>query len=284
MKHFVVLVLLCTLLGTGSALGQGPEKIRLASWNIRWQSDMDIEKGNGWSKRFEPIANVIRFYDFDIVAIQEGSSSKWEDLAPLLKEYTFVETESTEHNPILFRSDMFKLLDKGRFYLSETPEKKSKSWDSKHNRYCFWAKLQKDTTVFFVFSTHFDYHGKIARLEGAKVVLQHVPSITNGAPYIIAGDFNSIEGSSPYEVLMSIPGIQDAKRVAQFTHIVKNSYNYFDPGRNSKWDFDHIFVNGIAVSRYGVLNETYYDGETIRYPSDHSPIMMVFDIPQKEGK
>ncbi|WP_407455935.1 endonuclease/exonuclease/phosphatase family protein [Fibrobacter sp.] len=281
MKHFSAFLLGCLLLvEVGTSYAQKVEKISFASWNIRWQSESDIENGNAWKKRFEPIANVIRFYDFDIVAMQEGSASKRDDLAPLLNDYVFIEIDSTEHNPILIKKDMFKLLDKGKFYLSETPEKKSKSWDSKHNRFCLWAKLQKDSTQFFVFNTHFDYHGKTARTEGAKVMYQWIPSIAANTPYIAAGDFNSVEGSVPYEILMSIPGIKDAKDVAQFTHIVKKSYNYFDPYRNSKWDLDHVFVDSrIPVYRYGVLNEMYFDGESYRYPSDHSPIMMVFELP-----
>lgn len=284
MRHLVVLTILCALLGAGSALGQGVEKIRFASWNIRWQSDGDVENGNAWKKRFEPIANVIRFYDFDIVAVQEGSPSKRDDLAPLLKDYTFIETDSVEHNPILVKKDLFKVLDKGRFYLSETPDIRSKSWDSKHYRHCTWAKLQKDSTLFFVFNTHFDYHGKTARTEGAKVIYQRLPNMAGHTPYILAGDFNSIEGSNPYDILTSIAGIHDAKNAAEFIHIVKKSYNYFDPAKYSKWDFDHIFVGpGISVFRYGVLNETYYDGETYRYPSDHSPILTVFEIPAANG-
>ena len=230
MKTFSTFLWGCLLfLGTGICLAQNQEKITFASWNIRWQSDDDVKNGNAWKKRFEPIANVIRFYDFDIIAMQEGTAGKRDDLAPLLKDYTFIEIDSTEHNPILIKKDKFKLLDKGKFYLSLTPEKKSKSWDSMHKRFCLWAKLQKDSTTFFVFNTHFDHRGKVAKNEGAKIIYQWIPSIAQSTPYIISGDFNSVEGSVPYEILMSIPGIKDAKDVAQFTHIVKKALTTLTP-------------------------------------------------------
>jgi len=279
-KKLIFLFFCIWLIGQSYAFGQSLERLKFASWNIRWQSDGDVEQGNAWKKRFEPIANVIRFYDFDIIAIQEGSQSKLNDIAPLLEDYDIIETEETKHNPILIKKGNLKLLDKGRFYLSKTPKKKSKSWDSKHARYCVWVKLQKDDIIFFVFNTHFDYHGKEAQSESAKMMNLFIPAISNNATYIIAGDFNAAEGSNPYNILVSTQNIQDARHVADFVHVTKQSYNYFDPQKYSKWDLDHIFTSqDIRIHRYGVLNETYYDGETFRYPSDHSPIMAIMELP-----
>lgn len=267
-------------IGVESGFCQTAEMLKFGIWNIRWQSGNDKQEGNAWEKRIEPISNVIHFYDFDILGIQEGSEGKLKDLAPFLTDYTLIEMEKTKHNPIAIKKGAFQILDQGRFYLSKTPEKKSKSWDSKHNRYCVWVKLQKKDFVFYVFNTHFDYHGKAARLESAKLMNTFIPSITQGKPYILAGDFNSVEGSNVYEVLMNIPRVQDARHAAQFSYVPKNSYNYFDPTKFSKWDLDHIFTDSIfSIYRYGVLNETYYDGETYRYPSDHSPILMIFKYP-----
>jgi hypothetical protein len=62
---------------------------------------------------------------------------------------------------------MFSVVDFGRFYLSKTPEKKSKSWDSKHTRNCTWAKLEFNQDTIYIFNVHFDYHGKDAQRESA---------------------------------------------------------------------------------------------------------------------
>jgi len=255
-------------------------RLTFATWNTRWQSQEDVEKGDNWKKRVEPIVNVIRFFDFDIVAMQENSAAKQRDLEPLLTGYEFIQNDTMEYNPIVIKKGMFKVLEKGRFYLSKTPYIKSKSWDSKNYRYCTWAKLQKDSSVFYVFNTHFDYHGKIAKEESAKLLNQVIPSMVKESAYILAGDFNSTEGSKAYNTLVSSSYIKDSKHLAEVVHLVKNSYNYFDPMRVSKWDLDHIFVApGTKVFRYGVLNETYFDGETYRYPSDHSPIMVIMESP-----
>ncbi len=287
MKNFNIILSLPIILSFSTILFAQEntiEKLRLASWNTRWQSEEDIAKGDSWSKRVKPISDIIRFYDFDIICIQENSAGKQRDLAPYLKDYNFIQNDSMEYNPILVKKD-FQVLEKGRFYLSKTPWKKSKSWDSKHARYCTWAKIRKDNRIFFVFNTHFDYHGKNAKIESAKLMNKIIPNMTNGSPYFLAGDFNSTENSQAYNILVSSPNIKDAKLLATFVYQPKKSYNYFDPNRFSKWDLDHIFVGpNITIHRYGVLNETYYDGEIYRYPSDHLPVMIIanFKISQKK--
>jgi hypothetical protein len=61
--------------------------------------------------------------------------------------------------------------------------------------------------------------------------------------------------------------MNDAKKIAEVSIAPNGSYNYFDPSKFSEWQFDHIFVApGTKVKRFGILNETYYDGEKFRYP------------------
>ncbi len=246
------------------------------SWNIRWEGKDDAKKGDAWEKRFTPIANVIRFHDFDIIGIQEGSKGKLEKIAPLLKEYAIIRNEINEENPILYKKTLFKLLDKGRFYLSEKPNTRGKGWDAQRVRFCTWAKMQTGENIFYIFNIHFDYRGNQAKKESVELIKRMVPAIAQGFPFFLAGDFNLAESSSGYKNLAQ-PPFQDAKHIADFTYEPKKSYNYFDPQRYSLWDLDHVFINkGMHILRYGVLNETYYDGEKYRYPSDHQPLLIKF--------
>ena len=275
--------ILLTLLIFAVGIFANPDSSRITltygSWNIRWQGNDDVKNGDGWKKRIEPLTNVIRFYDYDIIGLQEGSINKNGDIKPYLTDYDFIQNDPDEHNPILIKKNKFKVLKHGRFYLSETPFKKSKSWDSKHVRYCSWAELEIADVQFFVFNTHFDYHGKKAKLESAPIILKMIEFFSEEKPFILAGDFNSSENSKAYGILVSHPNIKDARYTADFAHQPRNSYNYFDPNRYSPWDLDHIFVNPqIHVFRYGILNETYYDGERFRYPSDHQPLFMKFGL------
>ncbi len=279
MKRFAIVILLLFVQIAVSGESSNREFLTLASYNIRWQSAGDAENGDAWSKRKRPIADLIRFYDFDIVGIQEGSASKNAALRELLPGYEFLTLDSNDANPLLVRKGMFRVRRAGRFYLSSNPGKRQKGWDAKHIRYCNWFELEFEGKRFFVFNTHFDYHGKKAKLESARFVPEKVQSIAREKPFLFSGDFNSAAASQPYELLTSSGILLDAKSRAEFSYEVKKSYNYFDPQKYSPWDLDHIFTNSLVhIHRFGVLNDVYYDGEKFRYPSDHSPLVVVFRL------
>ncbi|WP_297701671.1 endonuclease/exonuclease/phosphatase family protein [uncultured Fibrobacter sp.] len=253
-------------------------ELRYASWNIRWEDPRDVENGDAWEKRKEPIANVIKYHDFDIVGLQEGSPYRLKQLMELLPEYDIILSDTMEYNPIIIKKGLFTVVDYGRFYLSKTPEKKSKSWDSKHARYCTWAKLKFQQDFLYIFNVHFDYHGKDAQAESAKLMSRKIYSMAGNTPFIFAGDLNFTSTSKSYKNLETSVMV-DAQKIAEFTSTPNGSYNHFDPSRFGIWQLDHIFVApGTKVKRFGILNETYYDGEKFRYPSDHSPVTIRFEL------
>ena len=196
----------------------------------------------------------------------------------ILPEYEIILSDTMEFNPIVVRKGMFSVAEFGRFYLSKTPEKKSKSWDSKHARYCTWAKLKFNQDSLYIFNVHFDYHGKDAQAESAKLMNRKIFSMAGKTPFIFAGDLNFTNISKSYQNLD--PHVMKDSRTSADTAIAPNgSYNYFDPGRSSEWTFDHVFVSPqIKVRHYEILNETYNDGERDRYPSDHSPVTILFEL------
>lgn len=256
------------------------ERIRYATWNLRWEDKKDIENGDAWEKRKGPISDIIQFNDFDIIGTQENSADHAAELMELLPSYEIIQIDSLEDNPILLKKGMFKILESGRFYFSKTPEVRSKSWDSRRVRFCTWVKLQRAQKEFFVFNVHFDYRGKDAQAESSKLMNKKILSIAKNSPFIFAGDLNFVYASDSYKLLGNCIKMNDAKDVAEFAYRPNGSYDYFDPQKFSKWQFDHIFVSpNVKVYRYGILNETYHDGEKFRYPSDHLPIMAVIDIP-----
>ena len=252
-------------------------ELSYASWNIRWESAKDIEEGNAWEKRKEPIANIIKDHDFDIIGLQEGSPPRLKQLMELLPDYEIIVSDTMEFNPIVVRKGMFAVADFGRFYLSKTPEKKSKSWDSKHARYCTWAKLVFNQDTLYIFNVHFYYHGKDAQRESALLMNKKILAMAKEAPFIFAGDLNFTADSKSYKNLGTCIKMNDSKDVADSTFAPNGSYNYFDPNKASPWTFDHIMVSPlIKIRRYEILNETYLDNGTPRYPSDHSPVTIRF--------
>lgn len=92
----------------------------------------------------------------------------------------------------------YTLLDKGRFFLSEDPEKPVISWDAAYRRVSVWVKLQDKQTdeIFYYCSTHLDNAGTIARREGARVNVETMLGIAGNYPCFICGDFNSSPGET----------------------------------------------------------------------------------------
>lgn len=257
------------------------EELKYATWNIRWEDPKDVEKGDDWEKRKEPIANVIKSHDFHIIGLQEGSPYRLKQLMELLPGYEIILSEHMEFNPIVVKKGMFEVLQFGRFYLSKTPEKKSKSWDSKNIRYCTWAKLKFKQNSLYIFNVHFDYHGKDAQKESAILMNKKITAMAGNNPFIFAGDLNFTQDSESYSKLETTTQMNDSREVADSVSISKGSYNYFDPARPSEWTFDHVFVSPfIKVKRYEILNETYSDGGRRRYPSDHSPVAVLLELNQ----
>lgn len=46
--------------------------MRVASYNIRYVKASDAETGDSWETRKEPVAELIRSQQFDVVGMQEG--------------------------------------------------------------------------------------------------------------------------------------------------------------------------------------------------------------------
>jgi len=88
------------------------------------------------------------------------------DVAAFLQNYTFVGTGREENNQgessnIFFKRDKFNIKDSGTFWLSKTPDRVSKGWDTAINRFCTYVLLYDKTKkkTFWVFNTHLDHIG-----------------------------------------------------------------------------------------------------------------------------
>lgn len=264
---FFVLLLIC-LWGTSSFA------FEFATWNLRYVAEEDSVKGNGWNVRLPHIVEVVRFYDFDILNTQEVDKRQMGDLLENLPGYAALKLNQRNENAIFFKKDRFTALDSGEFYLSKTPEVRSKDWGSDRTRYCLWIKFASaDQDTFYVFNTHFDHKSQEARKNSALLLNSKIPEIAGRYPIFLAGDFNMDQTSEPYKILNKFDAYKEASGKADYVYIPNGSFNHFYAKKFGKWQLDHVFVSPqIQVRRYGVLNVPYYNGEDWRHPSDHSPV------------
>lgn len=268
-------VFLCLLLIRMNSLTA--QEMVVATYNIRYDSEGDT--GNLWKDRAPVVANLIRFHDFDIFGTQEGLKNQLDDIIKYLPHYTRYGVgrddgkDQGEHSAIFFKTDLFELLKKGDFWLSQTPDKPSLGWDAKCcNRVCSWVYLRHKQSgkKFYFFNAHFDHEGVQARKESSKLVVQKIKEVTANEPVIFAGDLNGSQESEWYLTLGNSGVLSDTYKAVKFPYANNGSFNGFRGTRGRMEIIDHIFTSKqFAVTRWAVLTDTYHG----KYPSDHFPVM-----------
>lgn len=246
---------------------------RIITHNIRYATQSPFKGELPWIGRRQHLVNELRFlarYPEDsficlqevlypqlsdiLLALNNGdkplppnssfSSTALEECASATDEWAYIgvgrEDGATvgEYSPILYRPAVFNLLSYHTLWLSETPDKPSKGWDSSSTRLVTIGLFQyrqgpsKDKHIL-VMNTHLDDQGAKARLEGAKLILNtmrqystgradgteegllnnnaHSPNelpIPNGV--ILTGDFNSQSDHEAYrEITRAGSGLVD---------------------------------------------------------------------------
>jgi len=220
----------------------------------------------------------LNFYDVNICGMQEVLIGQIRDLTKLLPTYTYVGVgrddakEGGEFSPIFYKKDKYTVLESNTFWLSQTPEKPSKSWDAALNRIVTYAKLKDNKTkkVFYVFNTHFDHIGQVARRESAKMLVAKIKAIDPKIPVILTGDFNSTPSEEPTIIING--GLIDAQKVSKQPHFGPiSTFNGFESKEITGKLIDYIFLNSdkIKVLKHATLSNTW-DG---RFASDHHAVL-----------
>lgn len=263
--------------------------LRAMTFNVRYENEIDNIYKN-WDTRKKLVAGLIKFHKPDIIGLQEALKNQLDYIADQLEEYDVFGVgredgkEKGEFSPIFFVKDKFQLLDKGFFWLSETPsEVASIGWDAALTRIITWTKLQNKSTKqnIFVFNGHFDHFGKVAAVESARLVLDKINEIAKEEPVLFMGDLNNTPISEMYKVLTE-GGLNDCMENSHygtdFSFIgfdpIKLYYENIYQGMDSITEenyickIDYIFYkNKVKILQYGILSDNFSG----IYPSDHMP-------------
>lgn len=281
------------------------QQLRVGSYNLRYDNPGDSL--NSWKYRKDIMGKQILFHDFDIFGTQEGLHHQLDDLSDRLPGYDYIGVgrddgiNKGEHSAIFYKEDMFQLLEKGDFWLSQDPSQPNKGWDAVLPRICSWGKFRKKSTglTFFLFNVHFDHVGTIARKESAQLILDKIKIIAGDSPTLLTGDFNVDQNSDSYLVINNSKILKDTYDKALLKYGPEGTFNGFKINTHSESRIDHIFVTkDFSVLKHGVLTDTYQTSETdleelansgaysqeiilyqnqARLPSDHYPILSVIE-------
>lgn len=254
------------------------QDIRVATFNLRYDNKSD--SGNLWVDRQPVVSALIQFHDFDIFGTQEGLRNQIDAISAALPEYAWYGLgrddgqSKGEHSAVFYKKDRFKLLKKGDFWLSETPEKPGFGWDARINRICSWVQLQdlKSKKKFYFFNVHYDHQGVKARQESSKLILEKIKTIAGSAPAILTGDFNGDQQSEWYLALANSQILKDTYREVKQPYAVNGTFNGFGKTLQRSTIIDHIFITQqFKAKKWGVLSDSYRG----KFPSDHFPVLAV---------
>lgn len=179
------------------ALQINAQSLKVMTYNIRL--DVAVDGENDWTHRKDFFASQIQFYEPDIFGVQEATPNQVIDIAMALSQYSYIGigrdgVGKGESSNIYYKKDRFKIIQESTFWLSETPDKISKGWDAAFNRVCTYALLKdvKTMKTFWVFNTHLDHIGELARTNGIQLILSKIKKLNEkNYPVIFMGDFNS---------------------------------------------------------------------------------------------
>lgn len=250
------------------------ENVKVMTYNIRFDATQDYEIKSGWNERKERLVQFLNYHNPKIIGLQEALIHQIDYIMNNLKHYNYVGNgrddgkTGGEYSPILYDTTQFKLEENGMFWLSETPNKPSKDWDAALNRIVTYAKFKNKYTnnAFYVFNTHFDHKGAIARAKSAEIITYKISEIAGSYPVILMGDFNCVPESEPYRII---------KNKLNDSYITSENKPYGPNGTSSGFEvcsekelfrIDYVFTSShIKVINHSILT----DSVNKLYHSDH---------------
>ncbi len=282
MKAMALLVLATILTGTWKTKGQD---LSVMSYNIRYDNPGDGP--DRWENRSSFLISQIAYHSPDVVGTQEGLIHQLREMDEGLPAYSFFGLgrdkgdEEGEHTAVFYRRDRLELLEEGTFWLSETPEEPTRGWDAALNRVCTYGLFRERSgdRRFYVFNTHFDHVGEIARRESVRLILDRMQALNQGGyPVVLCGDLNLEPDSGPIRQLSET--MDDVHALAgTSSYGPEGTFNGFDCTQPTTRRIDYIFVapGGFNVRSHAILSEFTGSG----FPSDHFPVLARLDFTEE---
>lgn len=254
------------------------QPLNVMTFNIRF--DTPDDSLNAWPHRRALAVSTIRFHKADVVGMQEALAHQINELSDRLPRFQWIGVgrdngkSGGEFSPVFYRSDRLTLLQQGTFWLSETPDTVSRGWDAACRRVVTWGRFRDrlDGQELFVFNTHFDHKGQLARRNSALLVRKKILAISGEKSFVLTGDFNAGPDSEPVRLLLEPEEIRDSRSASRTRHHGPTyTFTGFDPDPKPEGEpIDYIFISPrFQVIRHATLSD-HFNG---RLPSDHYPVL-----------
>lgn len=250
-----------------------PGQLKVMTFNIRATTTED-DAFNNWGMRAGACRDMMIDQQPSLVGFQEIVATQWKYMTGTLAAYGYVGvTDKDINDSFLYRPDELELLSDGVFWLSDTPDISSMSWDG-YVRYVHWAvmKILSTGQEFFYMNTHLGLT-TASRKSAMTLIKKRMSQLNTGNfPVVLMADFNTHADDSVFE---GIRETMDCTRdVAPLTDDLK-TYNAWGNEKKA-YVCDHIFItNTVTCSEYKTVTQ-WYDGH--KYVSDHYPVYSIIQF------
>jgi endonuclease/exonuclease/phosphatase family metal-dependent hydrolase len=273
--------LICVMVLGWAVSVAAQEPVELITYNIRLNTPGDGD--HAWPHRKQDVAALFRFHRASVFCVQEALPGQIDYLEEEFPGFYYEGVgrddgkREGEFSAVFYDHSRFRRLDGGTFWLSENPEQCSFGWDAACRRICTWVKLEELSSgkALFVFNTHFDHVGEVARKESASLILKKISEIAgDGLPVVLCGDFNLPPDAEPMQCIRA--ELRDAYDVTELppygSVATYHGFTYDDPPKRR---IDYVFVSEeIRVLRYGALT----DSRDRTFFSDHLPVLVTLKL------
>ncbi|MBR4309062.1 MAG: InlB B-repeat-containing protein, partial [Oscillospiraceae bacterium] len=238
--------------------------------NVRYSRANDASP-NSVEERIPRMQSLLKNYSPDIVGFQEFDSV-WKTaiekaLTGYDKQLVYGNTPISEAGtPLYWKSSKFSALEKGTFWLSETPEVISYGWGAIHYRTCTYAVLKVKNTdmIIIAANAHLDHEVELARDKGMELIMNRMNALFekyeakgyNEIYFHIIGDFNAQPTSNMAKELAKTLTEARYAAVTLGTPVDTNTYSAYKETATSRGDFMFI-TNNVDVPFYKVALDKF---------------------------
>ncbi|KAI6081891.1 Endonuclease/exonuclease/phosphatase [Hypoxylon rubiginosum] len=262
--------------------------LRIISHNIRYAATSLETNERPWADRRTglinqlkaSIANAPSASAVTVMGLQEVLDSQLNDIkSGLGSPWTHIGfgrddgAKSGEYNPIIYRTDVLRLVYSEQKWLSPTPDKVSYGWGAGSRRVVVIAVFEHIATGtrFMHANTHLDNVSSQARSEGIKVVLARIQAVQ--AQYgplgvTLTGDFNSEPNGDAYSTLASTGYLTEMWNSGA-TRLGTNQLTYTG--------FSTTGVSRIDFVWFGPTSENRYSASQFEFLTDYVNSIFISD-------
>lgn len=270
------------------------------SFNVRG-AFRDMRTKDAWRNRAASNVATIERYAPDLIGLQEAQRGNLKVYRKRMPGYSIIRgprygnATPYDFNAILFDPKRLEPLDSGGFWLSETPERYSRSWQTRVARSANWALFSISGTELSILhlNTHLDHVSARARQEGSKLIVRRAVEISGHTeqkpPIIVTGDFNSRPGNTTYrnfmeagfvDTYLAAGGEEGANTFHAFRGV---GYRDAHPERGPRridWILLKDSQERLRVKSHRIIR----DERSGLYPSDHYPILADIDANGRQSR